>query len=300
MLGASRFDKMKTIGCEQELEMPEGPEIRRMVDDIERAVGGEPAREVFFAFDHLKPFEKLLAGRRVTSVEARSKAVLVFFEGDDTDGPWCVYSHNQLYGKWRIGHVEREPSTNRQLRFAVYGSKKAARLYSASDIRLVRPDELDRIEYLDRLGPDPLNQKVSVRDLVARFNQARFAGRGLGGLLLDQRFVAGIGNYLRSEILFEARLAPATRPKDLDNVDQERLAQATLEMLERAYRGKGVTNDPERAERLKQAGWTFGQRRHMVFNREGQACHECDAPIVRTTVASRRLYHCPVCQKTQG
>ena len=60
--------------------MPEGPEIRRMVDDIHKAIGGKTAQSVFFAFEHLKPFESALRGRRVERVEARSKAVLVFFE----------------------------------------------------------------------------------------------------------------------------------------------------------------------------------------------------------------------------
>ncbi|MDI9246394.1 zinc finger domain-containing protein [Marinobacter sp. CHS3-4] len=54
--------------------------------------------------------------------------------------------------------------------------------------------------------------------------------------------------------------------------------------------------ESELAERLKQAGWTFGQRRHRVFNREGQACHLCDSPIQKIRVASRRLYFCPCCQ----
>ena len=191
--------------------MPEGPEIRRMVDQIKNAIGGATANQVFFAFDRLKGFENSLAGRRVDRVEARGKAVLVFFSATEHDGPWCAYSHNQLYGKWRMGSPHQEPRTNRQLRFAVSGPKKAARLYSASDIQLVRPDALDTVDYLDRLGPDPLNQSVSVENLISVFRDTRFSGRALGGLLLDQRFVAGIGNYLRSEILFEARLVPSTR-----------------------------------------------------------------------------------------
>ncbi|MEC7728187.1 MAG: endonuclease VIII [Pseudomonadota bacterium] len=276
--------------------MPEGPEIRRMVDDIHRAVGGKTAQSVFFAFDHLKPFEHALEGRRVERVEARSKAVLVFFEATDEDGAWCVYSHNQLYGKWRIGIPGREPKTNRQLRFAIVGPDKAARLYSASDIQLVRPEELNEVPYLSRLGPDPLNQDVSVAQLLAVFDDRRFRGRKLGGLLLDQAFVAGIGNYLRSEILFEAGISPWARPRDLDTNQLSRLAEAILTLVQRTYRLKGITNPPERAERLKREGWSFGQRRHMVFNRDGEHCHECASALVRTMMASRRLYYCPVCQ----
>jgi endonuclease-8 len=276
--------------------MPEGPEIRRMVDDIDKAVGGKTAQSVFFAFEHLKTFENALRGRRVERVEARSKAVLVFFEATDEDGPWCVYSHNQLYGKWRIGRPDAEPRTNRQLRFAIVGPKKAARLYSASDIQLVRPDELNEVPYLSRLGPDPLNQAVGIDQLLAVFGEKRFRGRNLGGLLLDQGFVAGIGNYLRSEILFEAGISPWARPRDLDADQQSKLAGAILTLVQRTYQLKGITNSPERAERLKRAGWTFGQRRHMVFNRDGERCHDCASALVKTVMASRRLYYCPACQ----
>jgi endonuclease-8 len=267
-----------------------------MVDEIDKAVGGKTAQSVFFAFEHLKPFESALRGRKVERVEARSKAVLVFFEATDEDGPWCVYSHNQLYGKWRMGKPDQEPSTNRQLRFAIIGPKKAARLYSASDIQLVRPEELDAVPYLSRLGPDPLNQDVSVDQLLAVFDDKRFRGRNLGGLLLDQAFVAGIGNYLRSEILFEAGVSPRARPRDLDADQQSKLAEAILTLVQRTYQLKGITNPPERADRLKKEGWTFGQRRHMVFNRDGERCHDCASALVKTMMASRRLYYCPVCQ----
>lgn len=278
--------------------MPEGPEIRRMVDDINSAVGKRKADKVFFAFDRFKPFESALAGRQVTTVEARGKAVLVFFSARGDDGPWCVYSHNQLYGQWRVGAVDSEPKTNRQLRFAIIGREKAAWLFSASDIRLVRPDDLDQVEYLARLGPDPVNQNVSIEDVIAQFNDKRFRGRGLGGLLLDQGFVAGVGNYLRSEILFEAGLMATVKPKDLSPEAQERLSRAILVLIERTYRLKGITNDPQRAEKLEREGRTFAQRRFMVFNRDSEPCYVCDTPIVKTSVASRRLYYCPACQGT--
>lgn len=276
--------------------MPEGPEIRRMVDDIQSAVGQRKADKVFFAFDRFKSFEPALAGRQVTAVEARGKAVLVFFSASDDDGPWCVYSHNQLYGQWRISKTNAQPKTGRQLRFAIIGSEKAAWLYSASDIQLVRPDDLAQVAYLARLGPDPVNQAVLVENVLAQFDDKRFRGRGLGGLLLDQGFIAGVGNYLRSEILFEAGLMPSVKPKDLSSEARERLAKAILVLIERTYRLKGITNDPERVKKLKREGRTFSQRRFMVFNREDEFCYTCNAPIVKTSVASRRLYYCPGCQ----
>lgn len=277
--------------------MPEGPEIRRMVDDIDRAMGGASAHSLFFAFERYKGFETRLAGRHIESVQARGKAVLVFFAAEGADGPWCVYSHNQLYGQWRIGRADREPNTRRQLRFAIRGEARAARLYSASDIRVVRSDALDEIPYLARLGPDPLNDEaVDDAALARQLDDRRFAGRALGGLLLDQQFIAGIGNYLRSEILFEAGLHPARKPRTLTSPERSQLVTATRQLIERAYRLKGITNDPERAARLKRQGKRFGARRHMVFGRAGQPCYRCGAEIEKTAVASRRLYRCPRCQ----
>lgn len=280
--------------------MPEGPEIRRMVDDIAGAVGGDEAQSIFFAFERYKAFETALAGRRVDTVEARGKAVLVFFSGHSDDGPWCVYSHNQLYGQWRIGRADREPNTRRQLRFAIVGEQRAARLYSASDIRVVRLDALDDIPYLANLGPDPLNDAcVDAAVLACLLDERRFAGRALGGLLLDQHFIAGIGNYLRSEILFEARLHPSRKPRSLTDDERARLIDAVLTLIERAYRLKGITNEPQRAERLKAERQLFGARRHMVFNRAGRSCYACSTPIEKTTIASRRLYLCPCCQRSE-
>ena len=153
-----------------------------MVDDIEAAIGGGDADTVFFAFERYKGFESALGGRRVTAVEARGKAVLVFFAARGDDAPWCVYSHNQLYGQWRIGRSNALPTTRRQLRFAVTAEPRAARLYSASDIRLIRPDALDEVPYLAKLGPDLLNDAhVDDDRLAQQLNEARFAGRALGG-----------------------------------------------------------------------------------------------------------------------
>ncbi len=105
--------------------MPEGPEIRIAADKIQRAIRPRPTTEVFFAFDHLKPFESDLAGCLVTEVETRGKAMLTHF-----DNGLSVYTHNQLYGKWMVRKAYDFPETNRQLRFAIHNEKN--RLYSTA------------------------------------------------------------------------------------------------------------------------------------------------------------------------
>src|SRR3546814_2299648 len=76
--------------------------------------------------------------------------------------------------------------------------------------------ELHAHPFLSRLGPDVLDPGLDEAAVEVRMLDPRFAGRSLGGLLLDQGFLAGMGNYLRSEVLFAANLLPQRRPRDLD------------------------------------------------------------------------------------
>jgi len=123
--------------------MPEGPEIRRAADRIERAVVGRTATEVRFSFPHLKRYERRLRGQAVTAVETRGKAMLVQFEG-----ALCVYAHSQLYGRWYVVSKGKLPRTNRSLRFEIDNHDKSALLFSASEIDVLTPAQVERHPFL--------------------------------------------------------------------------------------------------------------------------------------------------------
>ncbi len=272
--------------------MPEGPEIRRAADRLRRAIEGDVARDVRLLLPALAPFERRLRGRVVASIAPRGKALLTRFEGDLT-----LYSHNQLYGRWIVSRGDAEPRTSRSLRVLLEGKRATIRLYSASDVAVLDDAGLARHPYLARLGPDLLDAATTPELVEARLREPPFAGRGLAGLLLDQGFIAGIGNYLRSEMLFVAGLAPERRPRDLDADERGRLAETIVRIGRRAYRTAGITNDPDRAARMKLEGFCFEARRFHVFDRAGLPCHDCGEPIERIEAGSRRLYVCRVCQR---
>ncbi|MEX1367362.1 MAG: endonuclease VIII, partial [Nannocystaceae bacterium] len=220
--------------------MPEGPEIRRAADRVAKAVVGHPLREVTFAFEHLQPFEAPLTTSQVTEVGTRGKAMLTRFACGLT-----VYSHNQLYGRWMIGASDSPPRTGRSLRFAIVGPRRAARLYSASEIDVIVTDDVDDDPRVARLGPDALDPEVTVEQVAERLRSRTFGGRQLAALLLDQGFVAGLGNYLRSDILLAAKIHPRRRPRELDPDQQRRLADRILVLTRQSYRTGGITNDAE-------------------------------------------------------
>lgn len=269
--------------------MPEGPEIRRAADRLAAAVAGQTVVRAQFAFPALKRFEGELPGSRILAIIPRGKALLTAF-----DNGWTLYTHNQLYGVWKIAEPGQRPATTRSLRVALDTERASLLLYSASDIELWRSDQIEAHPFLQGLGPDVLDASLEVDAVASRLQSPAFRGRALGGLLLDQGFLAGMGNYLRAEVLFDAALHPAQRPRDLDAAQIARLAAALLAIPRHSYATRGIEPTPGmRADYLAHDGERF---RFRVFKREGQPCERCGTAIARTTRQSRPLFLCPRCQ----
>ncbi len=272
--------------------MPEGPEIRRAADRLAAAVAGQTVLRARFAFAQLQRFEGELVGSRILSITPRGKALLTAF-----DNGWMLYSHNQLYGVWKVALPGQRPDTTRSLRVALETASAAILLYSASDIELWRSDEIEAHPFLQGLGPDVLDPALDVEAVAARLLSPAFRGRALGALLLDQGFLAGMGNYLRAEVLFDAGLHPASRPRELDAAQATRLARALLAIPRHSYATRGIEpTKGMRADYLAHEGERF---RFHVFKREGQPCERCGTPIARIASQSRPLFLCPHCQPSR-
>lgn len=261
--------------------MPEGPEIRRVADQLETAIVGQPLTEVWFAFPQLKTYEPALTGEQVEAIETRGKALLTHFSNGLT-----LYSHNQLYGVWRIVTPDTQLQTTRQLRVRLETASQAILLYSASDIELLNSETLASHPFLNRIGPDVLNNQLTVEEVRQRLLSARFCRRQFSGLLLDQAFLAGLGNYLRAEILWLARLLPQHRAQSLSEAQLTAFSEALLSVPRHAYRMRGTMKKYHH-----EAAFQF-----EVFHRQGKKCRRCGTMIEKGTLSSRPFYWCPGCQ----
>ena len=270
--------------------MPEGPEIRRAADRLAAAALGRELVRVWFAFPALRAFEQQLVGCRIEAITPHGKALLTRFDNGLT-----LYSHNQLYGVWRVEAPGDPAHGSRSLRVALETTDVALRLYSASNVAILRDDEIRTHAFLGRLGPDVLDPALDAGRIVDRLCEPRFRNRSLGSLLLDQGFLAGMGNYLRSEVLFHVCLRPERRPGELDAAQLRRLAKGLLDVPRRSYRSPGI----EAAAGMKSDYLTDTPDgfRFAVFDREGLPCPACGAPVRRLETGSRRLYLCPTCQR---
>ncbi len=270
--------------------MPEGPEIRRAADRLAAAVLDQPLAAAWFHFPELKTFQRRLVGHRITAIVPHGKALLTHFDHGLT-----LYSHNQLYGVWKIAAAGQRPDNSRSLRVALETERQAILLYSASEVEMWKTAELDRHPFLAKLGPDVLDPALKPAAVEKRLRDPRFQGRSLVALLLDQAFLAGMGNYLRSEVLFSAGIAPNRRPADLAADERRRLAKALLEVPRASYRTRGI--EPAAGMREDYLTDTPTGFRFQVFDREGEPCPRCGDVVVRHELGGRRLYWCPVCQR---
>ena len=271
--------------------MPEGPEIHRAANRIAKALVGKTLSDVEFHYKTVEGSEHLFVDKAVEYVKARSKGLLI------SVGDYVMYSHNQLYGRWTVNRSTTKPKpTNRSLRVLFGNEKNTARLWSATDIEILEPWELPGHPYLAKLGPDVADLAVQYDDVLAQVSNPKFARRQISGLMLDQGFLAGVGNYLRSEILFDAGISPYRKTGSLSEDERHQLAKSAIEITALAYHEKGVTVPQELYQTLRDNGLSRYQARHYVFTRDGLACHNCDSLIVHTRLSGRRLDYCPKCQ----
>lgn len=272
--------------------MPEGPEIKRSADAIAQVLEGHIIESADLYHEALAGSERAIVGQTVARIECRGKALLTHFSSGKT-----MYSHNQLYGLWRVTQRDRPAATNRALRIALHTADHSAWLYSATDISVWPTSEIEQHPFLQRLGPDLLAADTQADTVLALLDQANFRNRQLASLYLDQGFIAGNGNYLRSEILFFAGVNPLLKPRELTPQARKKLARNTISISQRSYRTGGITLPVSLTPKDTKSGGRYYERdRFAVFARDGKPCRICRTPIKKSVVTSRRIYWCPKCQ----
>lgn len=270
--------------------MPEGPETHYIADRLRQLLLDRPLLEVSFSLPELKAFDKSLKGHAVNHVEARGKALLTGFDNGLT-----LYTHSQLLGYWNFQQkTPPEPASGSPRVWLATASSSAA-LYIAPKVEIWKTNEIHAHPFLAKLGPDVLDPEVTAEDFIARIGNAPFSRRKLAVLLLQQEFAAGMGNYLRSEVLYGARLSPLRIGASLSIAERQALANALLAIPRRSYRSKFKGRLPDSSkDYLVHTAKTF---RFKVFDREGYPCPSCAGRVVMERLASRRLYWCPHCQR---
>ena len=235
--------------------MPEGDSLHRAAQRLQVLVGEQVEVETPHPRAAVKGLAQRLDGRRLESVEAVGKNLLLHF-----DGGLVLRSHLRMNGRWRVG--ARGGTASGRPWLVLRSPEHEAVLWNGSVLELVSDART-----LRRLGPDILGSPPDLGGMLARL-RAEPQERELGDALLDQGLVAGIGNVWKAEALWEARVSP-WRP--LGEVGDDELRA----VLEAAHEPMRTSLDGSRPPR-------------HVYRRMGRPCPRCGG-IVR--VRRRRREH---------
>lgn len=275
--------------------MPELPEVETTARALReglcgRRIVGVRALDYPPLVEPLSPeaFSQSLIGRRILDVGRRGKYMLLPLDGGDT-----LTVHLRMSG--RLFFAEGTSQADKHTR-VILDLDNGQALHFRNPRKFGRMRLLTPAEYAAfdaRLGPEPLAPEWSADALVARLQGRRRAR--LKPLLLDQRFLAGLGNIYADEVLFRAGLHPLRRAGDLSSQEGARLHRAIADVLREAIEAEGTT--------LSDGVYRFGQDQAggfadslQVYGRGGQPCRRCGSPIVRWTIAGRSSHFCPHCQ----
>ena len=183
--------------------MPEGPEIRRAADRIGKALIGKEILSGNWPYAALVDRSHLIKGQHVIDVTSRGKAMLIRFENG-----WTMYSHNQLYGRWTVHLNTTNYDSRRSLRAEFITEKHAVRLWSATDIELMLTVEERGHSFLERLGPDVLDDGTTVEVLEEKLRSKSCYRKKAATLMLDQRSFARFGQLPALRDSFCSKCSP--------------------------------------------------------------------------------------------
>lgn len=274
--------------------MPELPEVETVVRDL-RASGLEGRRITGVAVGwprtvagvDVASFRKALTGRVIRRIGRRAKFIVM----ELGDGQHLLV-HLRMTGRLDTGHSFRRRSAHEHV---------VLRLDNGMTLHFVDPRKFGRWtltsapeRVLGALGPEPLGADFT-RAAFARRLEGR--GRLIKPLLLDQAFVAGIGNIYADEALWEAGIHPCRRSDSLRPDEVARLHLAIRRVLRRGIANLG-TSLGSASTNFYSAGRRRGRNQDAlsVFRRTGEACPRCGATIVRMVVGQRGTHVCPGCQ----
>jgi endonuclease VIII len=291
--------------------MPEGPEVRKYADALDQVLSGRVILSLEArtkdARKWLEHNERQIIGRRVKRVVSHGKHLIGYISGD-----FFFHSHLMMWGRWQTFTVAPEKERRERARIVVEGG--AAILLSAPIFNVGHGDPYEQIEILATLGPDalPYRGRFDRREFQRRLFLPHYQDETIGAALLNQQIVAGLGNYLRAEILFNCKLNPWLTVRELTKRTVSCLSRSIPQLARDAYKRGATATDSDR-ERMAsdpalvyQPGREYGTR-HLVFRRTNLPCLRCGEAIRQLrqkTIQSddeeaertRIVYFCAQCQ----
>lgn len=292
--------------------MPELPEVETIIRQLNKTIKGEVIDDLWTdSPKNLKgnfPLEKvrsLTKNRKILKAERRGKNILIFLDQDLILWIHLKLTGHLLAGDFEYKHKQWVPKTkgafldpqNRFLHWVF--SLKSGKKLVLSDMRkfakivLLTTEDLKQAKDLNDLGIDPLSLEFDQKKLEEILSPARGE---IKKVLMEQKFISGIGNIYANEILWEAKINPFKKAKELEKEEIKRLLQAIRKILASAIKYQGTSAEDEAYRNLEGEKGSYAKFL-KVYQKEGEPCFRCGTLIKRVKNQGRSTFYCPQCQK---
>jgi len=268
--------------------MPEGPEVKRNTDFLNRELTGgmiETLKIISGRYEKHGPFKDYDEMKKRTLIvsEVCCKGKFMYFKFQDGTSLWCTLGMSAVWQKKKTKHSRFYIKTT-------YGNEvyfNDIRNFGTLKYVITKKELSDKLK---TLGPDVLNAYVDSELFKERLG--RKPKWTIAKALMNQSVVSGIGNYLKAEILYAAKVSPHRLCNDLTKLEIEAIAQESFNITRASYSSGGATISTYRDENNEKGLYS---RRFMVYN------HKTDPSgnkvIKETTTDKRSTYWVPEIQK---
>jgi formamidopyrimidine-DNA glycosylase len=276
------------------------PEVEVMRRDLEKDVvgrriksaevkGTKNAMRVIRRHAKRKDFTSMLDGTKIARVERRGKYLLVYLDSTNV-----LVIHFGMSGQLQrgTGRIALEPHTHVVLTFQQGGDLRFIDPRTFGEMFVTSADDLGKVKELAHIAIDPLDQVFTwptfqylLAEKAAKMKQ----------LMMDQKFISGLGNIYSDEVLFAAGLRYDRLSNTLSSQEVRRLYRAIQEVLQEAIKARGTTLDDEAYVDLFGKPGEY-ENELKVYGRDGLPCRRCRTPIQKVKISGRYAYFCPQCQ----
>lgn len=272
--------------------MPELPEVETIVRNLRSKIVGLKIDSFRLRFSKIlrnknEHLLRALGGKKIKDIQRRGKMILIHCQAD-----LSLLFHLKMTGNLLYCSKNLSPDKHTHLIILFQNKKEELRFRDVRKFGFVvcrKTSDIYCAEELKNLGPEPLGIDFSSFKKLFERRKAR-----IKSLLLDQNFMAGIGNIYADEIFFQARIHPLTAASLLPRQDLKRLWESMRNVLREAIkrRGSSIRDYTD----LEGTPGSF-QDYHRVYGRESQPCQICGEKIERIRISGRSSFFCPNCQK---
>ncbi len=272
--------------------MPELPEVEMMKQGLNDLVAGRLIESVEVNWDAIieepdvETFKSQLMGQKIKKIERRGKYLI--FKLSDYD----LISHLRMTGRYMLAEEEEVEDEYSHIIFHLNEGKKLIYHDIRKFGRMALVDEGLSVVYsgIRKLGPEPFFDDINISEFSEALQERTSA---IKSVLLDQSFIAGLGNIYADESLYRAAIHPEMPANQLTRDETVRLYLGIIEIIRLAIKEGGST-----IRNYKNAFGQEGQFQNYfkVYGREGEACDHCGSLIQKIKVADRGTHFCPQCQ----